>query len=199
MSQKWAWLIRDAVGDHVRLNFYADNVRFESMHHRRNTNPARKAVTDLADDFEKAPNDIRAAILLHYTYWPKMLAQITEELHDRRHKRKREEADAMRKVRRKWQIRDPAPHSQWTPAIIALPDRGVYMPLAPQPPPPVALPPVAPPPPVAPSPQVAPQPPPPLAPAPHMAGWSEEEVADYNRLNALMYSSSDSDSDDVQG
>ena len=126
MSQKWSWLVRRfGMGDTVTVTVDQRNLHFEAKDRVWRTKaPSPSSVARLADDMLGADEKTRAAILLHYTYWPSMIQAVLTEVQARTGKKKREERAAMRCVRRRVLLdeKKQAPHSNHTPAIIAFPN-----------------------------------------------------------------------------
>jgi len=148
MSQKWAWLTTSSLGEQVTIRFGQVCVRFDDPKRAsRSKPPAASSVQLLADDILRAPDHIRAAILLHYTYWPSMVHAVLVEMQRRAEKRRRHEQQQVRMVKRRRQREeaDVAPHASLAPAVIPLSDGSLHggahpIPPAPASPAPVMVP-----------------------------------------------------------
>ena len=133
---KWSWALKAPSGDEIhgkdtftvtmpsRVVSFGDPDRCF-----RQKAPAQSSVHNVAGDLENASTDAqKAAILLHYTYWPSMLHAILNEVQARTQRKRKQELTIMRGLRRKWARREanPAPHSMYTPAVLVMADGCVF-------------------------------------------------------------------------
>ena len=124
MTSKWSWIERQAThGDEGELVIIGKrSLAFEDLHRRwRHKPPAESSVKALASDILKARHNLRGSILLHYSYWPSMMAAVLTELYNTQKKRKTEIKNEERRIRRRMAVLY-APPARFTPSIIALPD-----------------------------------------------------------------------------
>lgn len=134
----WSYLLRDPSGQNLTPRFpWMETeftitmtnhvVRFENQSVRR-VAPSQTSVRKLATDIMLADDSTRAAILLHYSYWPTMVSSVLEEVHRRMATKRKADQLLMRGLRKKWARidRDSAPPASATPAVIALPDGSVH-------------------------------------------------------------------------
>ena len=124
MTSKWSWIERQAThGDEGELVIIGKrSLAFEDLDRRwRHKPPAESSVKALASDILKARHNLRGSILLHYSYWPSMVAAVLTELCNTQKKRKTEIRNQERRIRRRMAVLY-APPARFTPSIIALPD-----------------------------------------------------------------------------
>ena len=134
----WSYLLRDPSGQNLTPRFpWMETeftitmtnhvVRFENQSVRR-VAPSQTSVRKLATDIMLADDSTRAAILLHYSYWPTMVSSVLEEVHRRMATKRKADQLLMRGLRKKWARvdRDSAPPASATPAVIALPNGSVH-------------------------------------------------------------------------
>ena len=111
--------------DEITVTMWDRCVRFEDPGRTmRHVPPSQGSVTQLATDMLAADDCTRAAILLHYSYWPKMVSSVLMEIHSRQTAKRKAERTIFRSLRRKWRRieQDCAPPVSSTPAVIALPN-----------------------------------------------------------------------------
>ena len=126
-APQWAHLVDPGwIGQNsVSVTFHQHCVAFEQPLRALCTRrPRPPAVHNLATQILEAPDELKAAIILHFSYWPSMINEVLLEMHRRGQKRKREHQQEMQKLRRRLKREEEhnaAPASQ-TPAVIALPN-----------------------------------------------------------------------------
>ena len=126
-SHKWAYLLDpDWIGQNgVSVTFNKRCVDFQHPPRPLCTmRPPASRVDALAHEILQAPEELRAGILLHFSYWPNMINDVILEMHRRGQKRKREFQREMQTLRRRLKREEEhsAPPASQTPAIIALPN-----------------------------------------------------------------------------
>ena len=111
--------------DEITVTMWDRVVRFEDPGRTmRHVSPSPGSVAQLATDMLAADDCTRAAILLHYSYWPKMVSSVLTEIHRRQVAKRKAEQTIFKSLRRKWRRieQDSAPPVSSTPAVIALPN-----------------------------------------------------------------------------
>ena len=96
-SHKWAYLLDpDWIGQNG-VSVTSNKLCVDFQHPPRPSctmRPPASRVDALAHEILQAPEELRAGILLHFSYWPNMINDVILEMHRRGQKRTRQKAMA---------------------------------------------------------------------------------------------------------